>query len=92
MMIEKEGKNEENKWGRTFVGVVGGHEEGGVDFETPAASLDGARGGQFGEVSVADYCVSYTWAVRNSFFRHSLDKIVEVRLKQISGNRDLPVH
>ena len=28
--------------GRTFVRVVGGHEEGSVDFQTPAAALDGA--------------------------------------------------
>ena len=38
--------------GRTFVGIVGGHEKGGVDFQTPAAALDGARGGHFGEVSI----------------------------------------
>ena len=28
--------------GRTFVRVVGGHEDGSVDFQTPAAALDGA--------------------------------------------------
>ena len=36
-----------------FVGVGGGHEEWGVDFEAPGAALDGARGGEFGEVSSA---------------------------------------
>lgn len=35
-----------------FVGVAGGHEEGFVDFETPGAALDGAVGGEAGEVSV----------------------------------------
>ena len=34
-----------------FVRVAGGHEEGGVDFETPAAALDGPGGGHFGEVA-----------------------------------------
>ena len=32
-----------------FVRVAGGHEEGGVDFETPGATLDWAGGGEFGE-------------------------------------------
>ncbi len=31
--------------------VRGGHEKGGVDFETPGAALDGAGGGKFGEVA-----------------------------------------
>lgn len=38
--------------------VRGGHEEGGVDFETPGAALDWAGGGQFGEVAV------FSWVVR----------------------------
>lgn len=35
-----------------FVGIAGRHEEGGVDFEAPRAALDGASGGEFGEVAV----------------------------------------
>ncbi len=34
-----------------LVRVTGGHEEGFVDFETPGAALDGAVGGEVGEVS-----------------------------------------
>lgn len=34
-----------------FVGIAGGHEERGVDFEAPGAALDGAGGGKFGEVA-----------------------------------------
>ncbi len=34
-----------------FVRVAGGHEEGFVDFETPGAALDGAVGGEAGEVA-----------------------------------------
>lgn len=41
-----------------FVGVAGGHEEGGVDFETPGAALDGAVGGEAGEVAVGGRGVS----------------------------------
>lgn len=35
-----------------LVGIAGGHEERGVDFEAPGAALDGAGGGEFGEVTV----------------------------------------
>lgn len=35
-----------------FVRVAGGHEEGLVDLEAPGAALDGAGGGEFGEVAV----------------------------------------
>ena len=35
-----------------FARVAGRHEEGGVDFETPRAALDGAGRGEFGEVAV----------------------------------------
>ena len=34
-----------------FVGITGGHEERGVDFEAPGATLNGARGWEFGEVA-----------------------------------------
>ena len=34
------------------VGVVGGHEEGGVDFEAPGAALDGSVWREAGEVSI----------------------------------------
>ena len=34
-----------------FVRVAGGHEEGGVDLETPGSALDGGGGGHFGEVA-----------------------------------------
>ena len=47
------GEGEGGGWGGAggFVGVAGGHEEGGVDFEAPGAALDGAVGGEAGEVS-----------------------------------------
>lgn len=41
-----------------FVWVAGRHEEGVIDFETPGAALDGAGGGEFGEVAVRERGVS----------------------------------
>ena len=37
-----------------LVRVAGRHEERGVELEAPGAALDGARGGEFGEVAGAE--------------------------------------
>ena len=36
-----------------FVGITGGHEEWGVDFEAPGTTLNGACGWEFGEVATS---------------------------------------
>lgn len=53
---EGEGTNVEGEVGVLveavlLVRVAGGHEERGVYFEAPGAALDGAGGGEFGEVA-----------------------------------------
>lgn len=42
-----------------LVGVAGGHEERGVDLEAPGAALNGAGGGEFGEVAGREMCQWY---------------------------------
>ena len=47
-----EGKIGNLKRAEVLVGITGGHEEGGVNFETPGAALDGALGLEAREVSI----------------------------------------